>query len=441
MRGAERVPLRRLSHPIRNKIDALADKINFLDSGRSEGAASFVGEVYDGGNIPTVGDRFYLVRPVGLDGSAAEGESGTATPDTSRSIPVYMLGPQRMYPGDRVIAYSVGGRWVSRNGGSVDCLPTCQSCPGNKYAVVGSVLDPLHGSVPIRYNFASGGWYSDPLAFFDERVSTYPGPANSGAFEFVPGSDCYIGGTRSGGSGPKSYYVHRLTCETGGKVNASILVSYDQCDNIYDYDTLASIGAGVIYGFFPDSLYLTFLDRTNYNGLIDTFTAVPSVGTPSSCDPITYVADWSASPIGSTFPFTSATYTIPVADPPEDDYVCLLPCPLPKKDLYVSWTGPVGSGGGILTYTDTPDEWTLACNGAGISFRVFVQAPNQMRLSVTKFAASACTGISATTLYPNAIGLSNQVFKYVCEPLEITWTIPFTSAAYMAGYRIFTVTE
>ncbi len=93
------------------------------------GTERFSGIVYDGGSMPTTGDKVYLVHPVEFDGSETEGESASVTSDTDVSIPVLVLN-NSVNEGDILVAKGIGGRWVAqKQGGTLTCgLATCGSC-------------------------------------------------------------------------------------------------------------------------------------------------------------------------------------------------------------------------------------------------------------------------------------------------------------------------
>ena len=90
-------------------------------------AARMLGQVFNGGSMPSGPNLFYLTHPVQVTGAVSEGASATLTADASTTLPVLVL---RGTPsvGDYLTCYSAGGRWVSEEGASggggvINCTP------------------------------------------------------------------------------------------------------------------------------------------------------------------------------------------------------------------------------------------------------------------------------------------------------------------------------
>lgn len=113
-----------------------ADALDRLVEAPPEGTASFLGVVYDGGDLSTSADRVVLMHPVEMDGDDGEGDTPTFTADETRSIPVVAIGSPAPKAGDRLEAYAVGGRWVAEVGcGSSSGPPdSCASCPTSHFS-------------------------------------------------------------------------------------------------------------------------------------------------------------------------------------------------------------------------------------------------------------------------------------------------------------------
>ena len=93
----------------------------------SRGTPRFVGQVQSGGAMPTATDRVFLVNPVQLSGTEAEGAPAVLVADGRRIIPVVAIGQTAPKVGDLLLALSVGGRWVAEAGGGGATLP-CSPC-------------------------------------------------------------------------------------------------------------------------------------------------------------------------------------------------------------------------------------------------------------------------------------------------------------------------
>lgn len=73
---------------------------------------TYLGQVYNGGSIPTAAGRVYLTRPVSVAVNDVENSTPTFTPDTSLSVPVLVLGGVAT-AGTNLLAENVDGRWVA----------------------------------------------------------------------------------------------------------------------------------------------------------------------------------------------------------------------------------------------------------------------------------------------------------------------------------------
>ena len=73
-------------------------------------------QIHDGGSMPSAADHFFLAYPIELDGTEAEGGTGTPVVDASQPIIVDVLG-HAPSAGDILTAYAVGGRWVAERAG------------------------------------------------------------------------------------------------------------------------------------------------------------------------------------------------------------------------------------------------------------------------------------------------------------------------------------
>ncbi|WP_165221967.1 hypothetical protein [Aquisphaera insulae] len=123
------------------------------------GHPRFVGQVASGGAIPSSTKKVFLVHPVTLDGPEREGGIASFSADTTRTIPVVMIGSRVPAAGDLVMALSIGGRWVANSGAS--SLLSCSPCSlPRKNLVVSWTNSQLgNGSTPLVFN-APSNWTS-----------------------------------------------------------------------------------------------------------------------------------------------------------------------------------------------------------------------------------------------------------------------------------------
>lgn len=81
--------------------------------------------VYDGGSIPTAGDKVFLTHPAVIDFDESEGESWATAEDSDVTLPVVVLGSTAPEAGDVLVAHAVGGRWVATVGADVTACSPC----------------------------------------------------------------------------------------------------------------------------------------------------------------------------------------------------------------------------------------------------------------------------------------------------------------------------
>jgi hypothetical protein len=116
-------------------------------------------QVVNKGAIPGSTEKVFLVNPVRLDGSEREGATAGPVVDSTRTIPVVVVGHTPPVAGDLLLAHAVGGRWVAETGASELSL-SCSPCPIPKKNlavswtnyVLGSGATPLVYSPPGQWN-------------------------------------------------------------------------------------------------------------------------------------------------------------------------------------------------------------------------------------------------------------------------------------------------
>jgi hypothetical protein len=110
--------------------------------------------------MPTTTERVFLVNPVRLDGSESEGSAASATVDTTRTIPVVVVGSASPAAGDLLLAHASGGRWVADRGAQISSL-SCSPCPIPRRSLTVSWTNYVigSGSAPLVYT-PPGQWNS-----------------------------------------------------------------------------------------------------------------------------------------------------------------------------------------------------------------------------------------------------------------------------------------
>lgn len=403
------------SEYIRDRLLELDDRFDRRLSAPSSSTPRFLGQVYDGGHMPSASEHFYLVHPVSVDGSETEGGSGTLTADPLRSVPVIVLGtPPEI--GDYLTCHAISGRWIARNDVPTHyCLPKWTAC-GTRFEFNGTITDSLNGSQALILDFASGKWFSPWLPFTSSYIlSTSPGA-----------NPCSI-------TSGTSYYYYRVY-PSGSNVAVDLFCAGENCH-------VGSTGAPLTFNFYNYSggSYPGILSKPAA-GLIVGQTATVS-GTPSDCDPVTYSASWAGTIFSSHPPVTAASFSIPKWTPTSYGWSCFVPCPLPRKNLTLSWTTTGSPGSGTLVYDSSTKTWAMTCT-SGITATITEYSGSAL-LTVKTYSGGGCTGTATTSTSGTYGSLDGNMWlsAYTCDPLSLTYSVFVGHAIYVAGYRTFVVTE
>jgi hypothetical protein len=133
------------------------------------GSARFVGQVYNGGSMPSTVPAVYLVHPTQVSGAETEGGAGTLTVDADFTVPVVVLGHVPS-AGDYLDIYAASGRWVSGEGTVGECnTKICVFCittpiSGASVMVLSGVTTIASGTTGangcVTLNIGSAGTYT-----------------------------------------------------------------------------------------------------------------------------------------------------------------------------------------------------------------------------------------------------------------------------------------
>lgn len=145
------------------------------------GTPTFAGQVYNGGSMGSTTPLWYLTHPVEFSGNECESCSYSPTADTSKSIPVIVLGGVPS-AGDILLAEMIGGKWVAEEGGcSVKFTVLCVSTPVSGATVTvkngGTTVasGTTNGSGVVTLNIPSAGTYTVVVPAVGSCTAGYSG--------------------------------------------------------------------------------------------------------------------------------------------------------------------------------------------------------------------------------------------------------------------------
>ena len=133
------------------------------------GQPSFVGRVVADAHQPTASGYYYLVNPVSVVGSEAEGGSPALLPDTTTTALVCVIGTRAPSSGDDLICRFVENRWVAERYGATPPPPppptptipgcTCTSIPATLH------MSSSGPCVPSDFQTCTIQWGPTPTEF------------------------------------------------------------------------------------------------------------------------------------------------------------------------------------------------------------------------------------------------------------------------------------
>jgi hypothetical protein len=159
----------------RSRVTNHADDLDRAEVRPAVGTPKRLVQVYDGGAKPTSANRWFLTHPVSVDGTEAEGSTGTITAE-STTIPVVVLGSVPAV-GDTLNAFMVGSKWVAElRGCSTTILINCSgiAVPGATVTVSSGMTTLFTGTTD------SDGKLSGPIG----NTGSYTVAVTSGSGSF-----------------------------------------------------------------------------------------------------------------------------------------------------------------------------------------------------------------------------------------------------------------
>lgn len=138
---------------VRNRQSDLVDKSDVMFGNPNVDITSMMAvKIYNGGSMPTSGNKWFLSYPVEIDGDEGEGEVPTFETDATRTVPVLVVGTRVPAAGDVLTAVHVGGRWIAESGAS-NPVAICTPCSIPKKTLTVSWTNTMlgNGSAPLVY--------------------------------------------------------------------------------------------------------------------------------------------------------------------------------------------------------------------------------------------------------------------------------------------------
>jgi Carboxypeptidase regulatory-like domain len=316
-----------LGQPASQEARILRERILDLDAAldqksrrnRTYASPRFVGQVYNGGNMPSTVPAIYLTHPVQLGGGEIEGGTASYSVDTSTSVPVVFLGHVPSV-GDYETVWGASGRWVTGAGASsTTCNTTiCVNCLGT--AISGATVTITSGMTTIATGttgsngcvtlaIGSAGSYTVTIA-----ASGYN--TVSGTYTLTCGGTTAIGlcacGACFGATPPDT-----LTLTISGGAGGNIVVTLNRIPNEYTWEGTNETAVVIDATITCSSTGLALSLTETFNGECLGANYYPAVVTcnclsccvPSlisvSCNPIDIIWDGCGYFAGLTFTITA----------------------------------------------------------------------------------------------------------------------------------------
>jgi hypothetical protein len=118
------------------------------------------------------------------------------------------------------------------------------------------------------------------------------------------------------------------------------------------------------------------------------------------------------------------------------------PCPIPLRDLTVSWAGGPGGGGSTPLHYTAPGQWNSACSN-GLLYTLSCPG-GSVRFAVTYFVSGHCPGGQAMSCTaPGDNPRSLQLDHSSCDPFFLRYTVSPQGCPALAanGITAFSITE
>lgn len=197
---------------IRLREEALRNEVARLRQLQVTGTPCEVGQVFNGGAIPTTVPAIFYTHPARPAGDQSEGGGASFAVDTSRTRAVAVFGPEVPTAGDYLTAYLIGGRWCANYGlpsGGGTPPVTIPGCP----CETSPVTVYLHTNDPTLNN-----------GIFQDATIVYgPTPAPLLPVVFTPSS--YLSTTTFRDAVFDADFYYFLTCQLGAYVLTRVYIS------------------------------------------------------------------------------------------------------------------------------------------------------------------------------------------------------------------------
>jgi hypothetical protein len=112
---------------LRRRQDEVRRLMESAGAAPSSPGAVYVGEICNGGAIPTAVPRVYMTKPVRTVATEDEGQTPTFTVGGCE-IPVLILGPRIPVAGEKIVCRAIQGLWVGLPSKTSAPAETCLTC-------------------------------------------------------------------------------------------------------------------------------------------------------------------------------------------------------------------------------------------------------------------------------------------------------------------------
>lgn len=211
-------------------------------------ARKIVGQVYDGGAMPTTVPAWFFTHPADFACNEVEGGACSPAIDGTNTVPILVLGPDVPSVGDLLPARMIGGKWVAGSGESSPptfcCGCNCSPCQIPLGSITLLPTNPPFSPQPLGVGCnATLSTCVDDLSGNTNVIRSFSSNCNSGTWSFT------LVGASSGSCGaPAGGFVWSTNCTGQPAPCFQYALTSSSCSNPFQLTFTNSVGGILKFG-------------------------------------------------------------------------------------------------------------------------------------------------------------------------------------------------